>query len=497
MNVSIPILIVGTGFAGLCQGIKLREAGCDDFIIIERAADIGGVWRDNSYPGIECDVPSHFYSFSFRPNPNWTKVFPKGAEILEYLKACATEAHLYPHIHFNTDMLDARWDEAAGHWLVKTSRETYEAKILIAAAGHLADPIFPDVEGLEDFTGIKFHSATWDHSAQLEGKRIGVVGTGASAVQVIPEMQKIASELVVFQRSAAYMNPRPDRIFTEAEKRLLRRDRRAVEAIRADIFWFGESQFAERRLVPQYYQAAKTRSLDYMKSLVSDPELQRKLTPDYELGCKRRLSSNKFYPAVTQDNVEVEDSALVRVEGSTAYGASGKGYDLDVLIFATGFEAKRPPFAELIYDANGVSLDAYWQQGMQAYDCIACAGYPNLFVIYGPNTGLGHNSAVYIIESQAQYIIDALNYMDANGIEYFEARKEAEDQYANDLHEVAQGSVWLEGGCKSWYVDERSGRLTVVWPDFAYSFREENGYFHPEGYDLRPSIVTGAPPATT
>jgi len=487
MNVQIPILIVGTGFAGVCQGIKLREAGRDDFIIIERADDVGGVWRDNTYPGIECDVPSHFYSFSFRPNPNWTKVFPKGEEIHQYLKDCASEAHLYPHIHFNTDMLDARWIEEAGHWLVKTSRETYEAKILITAAGHLADPVFPDVEGLDDFAGEKFHSAAWDHDAKLEGKRIGVVGTGASAIQIIPEMQEIASELVVFQRSAAYANPRPDRVFSEAEKRLLRRDRREIEAQRAHIFWFGESQFAERRMVPQYYEAAKKRSLDYMKSIVSDPDLQRKLTPNYELGCKRRLSTNRYYPALTQDNVQVEDSAIARVEGSTAYGASGKGYDLDVLIFATGFEAKRPPFAERIYNAEGVSLDAHWQEGMQALDCTTVAGYPNLFVIYGPNTGLGNNSAVYIIETQVDYIVEALDFMDANDIEYVEARREAEDRYAEELHEVAQGSVWLEGGCKSWYVDERSGRLTVVWPDFPYCFREENGHFHPEGYDLRPA----------
>lgn len=484
MTISTPILIVGTGFAGICAGIKLKKAGHNDFIIIERSFDVGGVWRDNSYPGIECDVPSHFYSFSFRPNPNWTKVFPQGAEILAYLKDCVREADLYPHIHFNANMDDARWDEAAGHWVVKTPNDTYHAKVLIAAAGHLADPVYPDVTGLDSFPGHKFHSCAWDHSTDLAGKRIGVVGTGASAIQIVPEMQKLASELVVFQRSAAYMNPRPDRIFTEAEKRLFRRDRSAMETLRADIFWFGESQFAERRLVPQFYDAAKKRSLDYMASLVADESLRDKLTPDYELGCKRRLSSNKFYPAISQDNATLEPSALVRVEGNTAYGASGEGYELDVLIFATGFEAKRPPFAEHIYNADGVSLDAHWQEGMQAYDCIAVNGYPNLLVIYGPNTGLGHNSAVYIIEAQVDYIVETLNYAAANKIERFEAKREAEDAYARNLHQTAQGSVWLQGGCKSWYVDERSGQLTVVWPDFAYAFRGENGTFHPEGYAL-------------
>jgi cation diffusion facilitator CzcD-associated flavoprotein CzcO len=485
MTIRTPILIVGTGFAGICAGYKLTKSGRDDFIIIDRAGDIGGVWRDNTYPGIECDVPSHFYSFSFRPNPNWTKVFPPGAEILAYLKECANEVDLYSKIHFNTDMEDARWDDKRGVWVVKTSKETYETPLLIAAAGHLADPTFPEVDGLESFPGHKFHSAAWDHSVDLKGKRIGVVGTGASAIQIVPEMQQIASHLVVFQRSAAYMNMRPDRVFTDAEKRLFQRDPESIREIRAHIFWFGENQFSQRRLVPQYYDAAKQVALDHMKSQVSDPELREKLTPKYELGCKRRLSSSRFYPAVSADNVTLEPSALTRVDGSMVYGESGEGYELDALVFATGFEAKRPPFAERIYNAKGVSLDAHWQDGMQAYDCIAVHGYPNLFVVYGPNTGLGHNSAVYIIESQIDYIMDALDYFEENGITYFDAKADAEEEYARALHETAQGTVWLEGGCRSWYVDERSGRLTVVWPDFAYSFREENATFHPDGYVLK------------
>jgi len=484
MIVTKQILVIGAGYAGLGMGIKLRHAGREDFVIIERRADVGGVWHDNTYPGIACDVPSHFYSFSFVTKADWTAVHSPGGEIQAYLRKCAEDEGLIPFIRFNTDMLECRWDVKAKHWVVKTNNDTYHAKFLLTGAGHLADAHMPDIEGLETFPGMKFHSAEWDHSADLTGKRVGVVGSGASAIQIVPEMQKIASKLVVFQRSAPYMNLRNMAKYTEAEKRTFARNPDVLEQNRTWIFWFGEGQFSQRRMVPAYLEDARRVALAHMESQVSDPELRKKLTPDYEIGCKRRLSSSAYYPAVSAPNVTVEASALKRVEGSVAYGASGEGYELDALVFATGYEAVRPPFAKRIYGTEGISLDEHWAQGMQALDTIAVHGYPNLFVLYGPNTGLGHNSAVYIIEAQVDYVLSALDYFDANNIETFEAKPEAEEQYMERVHEIAQGSVWLDGGCKSWYVDERSGRLTVIWPDFAYSFREENGAFHPAGYSL-------------
>lgn len=489
MTTSTGILIIGAGFAGLGMGIKLRRSGREDFLIIERADDVGGTWRDNHYPGVACDVPSHLYSFSYLPNPDWSRIFSPGGEILDYMRRCAKDEGLLPKIRFNTDMLEARWDATTRHWVVTTTKGVFTAPILITGTGHLADSRLPEVEGLDSFTGEAFHSADWNHAADLKGKRIGVVGSGASAIQIVPEMQRIASELVVFQRSAPYMIPRPDRAFSEGERRLFRRDVETIEAMRSEIFWGGELNFAQRRNIPRYLNEAKSLALGHLAAQVADPQLRAKLTPDYEIGCKRVLISDSYYPAICAENTVLEASALDRVEGSLAIGRSGAAHELDVLIFATGFEAVRPPFARRIFGTEGVSLDDHWDKGMQAHDSIAVHGYPNLFIINGPNTGLGHNSIVYIIEAQVDYILGALDHAECNGIAVLEARKDAEDAYMERLHQRSQGTVWIAGGCKSWYVDDRSGRLTLVWPDFAHSFRDENGTFHPGDYSARPARV--------
>jgi len=484
MIVSKKILIIGAGFTGLGTAIKLLKAGHDDFVVLERRADVGGVWYDNNYPGIACDVPSHFYSFSFRTKPDWSKIQSPGGEIQEYLRDCAEQEGIIPFIRFDTEMVESRWDAAAKHWVVTTDSDTYHAQFLLTGAGHLADEFTPDIEGLDSFPGHVFHSARWDHSVDLKGKRIGVVGSGASAIQIVPEMQKIASELVVFQRSAPYMNIRNDHAYTDAEKRTFERNPDVLEHLRAWIFWFGEEQYAQRRMVPKYIQDAKNVAMAHMENQVSDPELRKKLTPTYEIGCKRRLSSSSYYPAVASPNVKVEATALARIEGSRAFGASGQGYDLDALVLATGFEAVRMPFTTRIFNDAGTSLDEHWDNGMQALDAIAVAGYPNLFIIYGPNTGLGSNSAVYVIEAQVDYVISALEYLEQNQLAVFEAKAEAEEQFMDHIHEVAEGTVWLDGGCSSWYVDDRSGRLTVIWPDFPHIFREENSQFRPSVYEL-------------
>lgn len=489
MTTDTPILIIGAGFAGLGMAIRLKRSGRDDFIIIERAGDVGGTWRDNHYPGIACDVPSHLYSFSYLPNPDWTRVFSPGDEIWAYLRKCAEDEGILAHIRFDTDMLESRWDEDAKHWSVKTSKGDFTAHILITGTGHLADGHMPDIKGLDQFEGDVFHSAAWDHSVPLEGKRIGVVGSGASAIQIVPEMQKLASELVVFQRSAPYMIPRWDRAYSEGERRMCRRDPSVIDDMRSEIFWGGEFNFAQRRNIPRFLDEAKALALGHLQANIADPELRAKLTPDYEIGCKRLLISNAYYPAMAAENTVLEASALARIEGGQAIGASGTAYDLDVLVFATGFEAVRPPFAQRIYGITGVSLDAHWDQGMEAYDSIAVNGYPNLFIINGPNTGLGHNSVVYIIEAQVDYILGALEHIAARRAEVIEVRRDEEEAYMAKLDAMAEGTVWLAGGCKSWYVDERSGRLTLIWPDFAHSFRTENGTFHPEGYTIRTAAL--------
>lgn len=476
------ILIIGAGFGGLGLGLRLRQEGRDDFVILERAQDVGGTWRDNDYPGAACDVPSHLYSFSFMPNPNWSRVFSPGNEIQDYLRRCAQVGGLLPHIHFGAEMLSARWDAADRMWVVETPLGIWRGRWLITAAGHLADEHLPAIPGLDGFTGAAFHSARWNHAADLAGKRIGVVGSGASAIQIVPEMVKTGAEVVVFQRSAPYMIPRADRAYTPGEKRLFARDPDSIDALRSEVFWAGEFNFSQRRGVPRFMADARQMALGHLAANVLDADLRRKLTPDYEIGCKRLLISNDYYPALCDPKTTLENSALARVEGGRAIAASGAEYDLDVLVFATGFEATQPPFATRVFDRDGRSLSARWDEGMQAYHTMSVAGYPNLFIINGPNTGLGHNSVVYIIEAQVDYILGALDYAAQEGRVVLDVARAAEDAFVEEIQQASAGTVWLAGGCKSWYVDPRSGRLTLVWPDFAYAFREENSTFRPEGY---------------
>ncbi|MFM2343264.1 MAG: hypothetical protein RLZZ592_2917 [Pseudomonadota bacterium] len=480
------ILIIGSGFAGLGMAIRLLRSGCTSFLVLERADDVGGTWRDNHYPGIACDVPSHLYSFSFRPKADWSRVFSPGGEIHAYLRDCAREEGLLPYIRFGTPMLDAHWDEAAARWHVRTPQGVYTCRYLIACPGHLADAHQPDIPGLESFSGEVFHSARWRHDVALEGKRIGVVGSGASAIQIVPEMAKVAGELTVFQRSAPYMIPRPDRAYSLAERRLFVRDPQAVTRARAEIFWGGEHNFIQRRNVPRFVAEAKALALGHLHAQVPPGPLRDALTPRYEIGCKRVLISDTYYPALQQPHVRLVPSALERLDGDEAISANGQRHRLDVLVCATGFEATRPPFAQLIHGRSGISLDAHWSGGMLAHDSIAVHGWPNLFIINGPNTGLGHNSVVYIIEAQIDYILGALDHARQAGVGVLEAQAQAQDDYMAALDQRAQGSVWLAGGCRSWYVDERSQRLTLVWPGYAWAFRDANSRFRPETYRQTP-----------
>lgn len=482
MTTHTPLLIIGTGFAGLGLAMKLKRQGDNHFIIIERANDVGGTWRDNRYPGAACDVPSHLYSYSFKLKSDWSRVFAPATEIWEYMRWCAQDEGLMPHIHFNTNMLDAAWDETSKLWRVQTSQGEYTANVVVTAMGHLADEKYPAIEGIESFTGEKFHSARWDHSAQLDGKRIAVVGSGASALQIIPEMAKIASQLIVFQRSAPYVIPRPDRAYTEAEKRRFARDPAAMEALRSDLFWGMEYNYAQRRGIPKSIAEAYAMANGHREAQVTDPEVMKKVTPDYEIGCKRVLISDVYYPAMQAANVHIEASALDRVDGNSLISKDGNSFEVDAVVFATGFEAIEPPFAPHIHGRNGLTLSDYWSTGMQALDSTTVSGFPNLFIMNGPNTGLGHNSVLYVVESQIDYIVGGLAYMKERSATVLEARPESETEYVDEMIDRAAGTVWLTGGCKNWYVDYRTNRLTVTWPDFAYAFRDSNGEFVPEHY---------------
>lgn len=476
------IIIVGAGFGGLGMAMRLKQQGQDDFVILERADDVGGAWRDNTYPGVACDVPSHLYSYSYMPKSDWSHIFAPGGEIWDYLRDCARKSGLVPHIHFGASMERAAWDDETRHWLVETPRGTWRAPYLITATGVLADAHLPDIPGLDGFTGQTFHSANWDHSVPLDGKRIGVVGSGASAIQIVPELAKIAGELVVFQRNAPFVSARLDRAYSEAEKRSFARLPETMEALRSDLFWSNEVKFGPRRGVPAMLEAARKNAMDHLESQIADPVLRKKLTPNYQIGCKRALKADDYFPVFLQDNVTLETSALDRVEGGSAIAASGKSYDLDILVFATGFEAPQPPAARAIHGRDNINLAQNWAKGMRAHDSTAVPGFPNMFMVLGPNTGLGHHTMVFMIEAQVEYILGALGHAKQNKFAVIEARPEAEAAYLEGIEARSAGTVWVSGGCSSWYRDPVSDRLTVLWPDFAYAFRDENGAFEPDGY---------------
>ncbi|MEU6485992.1 NAD(P)/FAD-dependent oxidoreductase [Streptomyces sp. NPDC046887] len=479
---SVDVLVIGTGFAGLGTAARLKREGTHSFLVLERADDVGGTWRDNTYPGAACDVPSHLYSFSFRPNPDWSRLFARQPEIHRYLRDTAREEGLLPHIRFGAEVRDARWDPAEGRWTVTTTRGVFSGRYLVTGTGHLSDHSLPEIPGIETFGGPVFHSARWDHGTSLEGKRVAVVGSGASAVQIVPEVAGTASQVTVFQRSAPYVVPRPDRAYTETEQRIFRRDPEAVPAHRAEIFWYLEAGFAARRAAPHQLAEAKAAARAHLERQIADPALRQALTPDYELGCKRVLISDTYYPALTRDHVTLEPSALARVEPGKAIAASGTAHAADVIVLCTGFETTEPPYARLVHGADGRSLADHWARGMEAFASTTVAGFPNLFLVNGPHTGLGHNSIVHVIEAQIDYLLGALAWSRAQGDRTVEVSAAAQQHYAAELDRQARGTVWDGERCRSWYVDPRSKRVTLIWPDFADAFRHRNGTFDPAPY---------------
>jgi cation diffusion facilitator CzcD-associated flavoprotein CzcO len=466
----IVVAIVGAGFAGIGAAIRLAREGRHSFVLLERSDRVGGTWRDNTYPGAACDIPSHLYSFSFLPNPDWSGTFAAGDEIQAYLEGAVAGEGLATHTRLGTDVTDATWDEASGCWRLTLSSasgiSTMTADAVLLACGRLSEPELPDVDGIETFRGAHFHSARWDHSVPLDGARVAIVGTGASAVQLLPHVAERAGSVTLFQRSAAWVLPRDERPYTAAERGLFAKDPGEIARLRSDLFWRGEELFASRSGDDTARAALQSRALAHLEAQVADPELRAVLTPDYEIGCKRAVFSSTYFPALTRQNVTVEPSALGRIEGSVLTAASGRTVEADVVIFATGFASTRQPYAERIHGAGGESLAEHWGAGMTSFASTLVHGFPNLFVVNGPNGGLGHNSAVYMIEAQIDFILDILG-----GSASALVAADAETAYTAELDAASAETVWLQGGCRSWYVDDRSDRLTLLWPGFAHEFR--------------------------
>jgi cation diffusion facilitator CzcD-associated flavoprotein CzcO len=477
------VAIVGTGFSGLGAAIRLKQEGIDDFVVFERAGEVGGTWRDNTYPGVACDVPSHLYSFSFAPNPDWSRTFSPGAEIEDYLRRCAAHFDVLPHIRFRHEVTAAAWDDGLARWRVETSAGSFTAQVLISGTGPLSEPSIPRIPGLESFEGNAFHTARWDHDQDLRGRRVAVIGTGASTIQVVPQIQPEVERLHLFQRTPPWIMPHPDRALSEREHGIYRRFPLVQRAMRAAVYWARETfvlPFLHKRLA----RLPETVARRHIASQVPDRELRRKLTPSYTIGCKRILISNDYYPAVAEPNVELETAGIREIRPRSIVTVDGREIEVDVIVFGTGFRVTDMPAAEVIRGRDGKSLAEVWNGSMQAYLGTSIAGFPNLFMVVGPNTGLGHNSMVFMIESQLAYVLDALRTMEARRLSSVDVRPEVQEAYNEELQEGLRDTVWSTGGCASWYLDD-TGRNTTLWPGGTWRFRTRTRRFDPSRYTLR------------
>lgn len=482
----IDTLIIGAGFAGIGLAIRLARAARTSFAILERADSIGGTWRANRYPGVACDIPSHLYSYSFRTTPTWSHFFAEGAEILKYLEDAVHCEGIEDHLRLGHEVLSLRWNDTAGVWNVLTSRGLFRCRSVVLATGRLSERRVPDLPGLEKFAGPIVHTSEWTSDVALDGLRVAVVGTGASAAQLLPQLARTAKEVVVFQRNAAWVVPRADREYTHDERALWARDAGALDEHRRELFWDMEAGFTARLGAKGPLNALRALAQNHLRGQISDPALVDALTPNYEIGCKRVLLSDDYYPSFTRTNVFLEASAVSRIERNRVIAISGRSHEVDAVVLATGFLSTEPPVARRIWGRSERLLAEVWAAGMVAHRSTTIVGFPNLFVIGSPNASLGHNSAVHMIETQIEYVLGALKVLDS-GATSVEVLQSAQDASVRSIDRRAAPTVWLTGNCGSWYVDERARRLTLLWPDTAAAFRDQVGSFDTEAYEIRRS----------
>jgi cation diffusion facilitator CzcD-associated flavoprotein CzcO len=478
----VHVAIIGSGFSGLGMAIRLKQEGVRDFVVLERANDVGGTWRDNTYPGCACDVPSHLYSFSFAPNPGWSHAFSPQPEILAYLKACAERYGILPHVRFDHAVTLAAWDDDARKWRIETTRGVFLADVMIGGAGALSEPSTPKLRGLEAFRGPAFHSARWDHSVDLAGKRVAVIGTGASAIQFVPQIQPKVGQLQVFQRTAPWILPRSNPSLSAREQAMFRALPFTQQVQRGVVYAVTELLGLGFRH-PSLMKPLQSLALSYLERCVPDPALRAKLTPNYTIGCKRILYSNKYLRSLTQPNVDVVTDGIQEIRANSIVTADGREREVDAIIFGTGFHVTDIPFGKYVRGRGGRLLDEVWKGSPQAHLGTTVTGFPNFFVLLGPNTGLGHTSVVYMIESQIAHVMSALGYMKKHGLATVEAKPEAQAAFIADIDRRLATTVWNAGGCSSWYLD-KTGRNSTLWPDATWRFRRRVEKFDPAEYIL-------------
>jgi cation diffusion facilitator CzcD-associated flavoprotein CzcO len=476
------VLIVGSGFAGLAMGIRLKQAGIHDFTILEAASSLGGTWRDNHYPGAACDIQSHVYSFSFEPWPKWSRMYAAHDEILAYMEHCADKYGLRPHFRFDSEIVSAAYDDASGTWEVVTrAGKKHRGRVLVSGGGPLNKPHYPDIPGCESFAGHTFHSSKWDHSIPLEGKRVGVIGTGASAIQIVPAIGSKVAHLTVFQRTAPWIMPKPDREITAIEHRVFERVPAAQKLARTALYWMLEWRAFAFVNEPRLLKRAQVLAIRYLKSRVKDRALRAKLTPNYTMGCKRILMSNDYFEALQRPNAALVSEGIREIRPRGVVTKDGVEHELDALVFATGFYAAENIIPFAVRGRGGADLNEAWKGGAEAYLGSAIAGFPNFFLIVGPNTGLGHNSMIFMIESQVQYILDAVRTMRAEKLKAVEVLAEAQRGYNQRIQDRMAKTVWSTGGCVSWY-QTKDGKNTTLWPGYTFEFRMRTRKFDAKRY---------------
>jgi cation diffusion facilitator CzcD-associated flavoprotein CzcO len=485
MSIHHEHIIVGAGFSGLCIAIRLREAGMNDFLILERNDALGGTWYDNAYPGAACDVESHLYSFSFEPNPLWSRQFSPQQEILRYMDHCADKYDLRKNIRLSVNVNGAVFDEVTALWHVTTEKgDTYTARFIISCSGGLSQPAYPDIAGIKSFAGEMFHSARWDKAYDITDKKVAVIGTGASAIQIVPAIVSKVRELQLFQRTPPWVIPKPDKEISNFRRRMYERFGFMRALYRTRLYWTHELTAIGFVVNPGVLRLFSKVAARFIRKSVKDPELRKKITPNYVIGCKRILLSNEYYPAIQQPNVSVIVDGIKEINATGIVTRDGAQHDVDAIVLATGFQASEDVSRYDVKGIGGLDLNEAWRSGAEAYLGTTVSGFPNMFLVVGPNTGLGHSSMILMIEAQVNYIMQALKSIRQQKVRYIDVKKEVQQKYNETLQAELAKSVWQSGGCHSWY-QTKDGKNVTLWPGFTFTFMKRTKKFEMDKYDVQ------------
>lgn len=480
------VAVIGAGFAGIGAGIKLKQTHTSSFIIFERADDIGGTWRDNTYPGCACDIPSHLYSYSFEPNPNWSQIFSGHQEIQSYLKHCVKKYGIENHIQFHTEIKCIRFDESLGKWhITDQNANQYLARTIISASGPLNEPNYPKVKGRLKFKGESFHSMYWNHDYDLKGKKVAVIGTGASAIQFIPHIAPQVDNLTIFQRTPPWIQPKLDNTITDAAKARFKKFPAYQRFWRELIYWLLEYRGKIMYKPSKAREKRQLMCLNHMHKAIKEEILRKKLTPNYEIGCKRLLISNDYYPTLNRENVHLNTDTIIEITEHGIIDKTGKHHEVDCIIYGTGFTTTTFNHLYKVYGLGGRSLFEEWnEEGAHAYYGITIHNFPNFMMMVGPNTGLGHNSIIHMMESQLNYILDYLNQLLQQPDKYFNVKAAVQEAFNNDIQKKLKPMVWNQGGCSSYYLKNGNGKNTSIWPGSTIAYRKQTKKMKLADYDI-------------